>query len=392
MSDSPLATTLRVASEHRNQGRAQEARNVLRRAIASDPAAVALYVALGRVELEDQRWDEATHAFASATKLGPHDLDAAIGMLIALIGGRQVNHAQFRKIDGGSRWLRTVASLLDSIDEIDLDDPDAAVWRLDAIRRLGLARLAGALVEKTVERHRSLAAAHRQRALMACERDDWEEAASELDQVFQLDPDDVRSARQHADVLQQLQRDTDARAVLERALVLHPERPDLHIALALMEEGASRLHEAEAAFAAALALDERDIAAVIGRARVLRKLGRLDDARVAATAAHALDPAAADPHAELGRIALEAHEYVRARRCFERALSVDGRAPGARAGRRRARRRMGGRPLARTCRSLDRRTWHSFSAWQTDRTVLESLLGDDARRYTDVAAATDRLS
>jgi len=110
----------------------------------------------------------------------------------------------------------------------------------------------------------------------------------------------------------------------ERYTADHPDNAWGHYMLGLAAWKAGDAENADAAFAAALALDPRHVKSLVNDARVLLELDRTADADTRVAAALDLDPANVDAHRVLGRVRQAQARVEEAKAAYAEALRLDG--------------------------------------------------------------------
>jgi protein O-GlcNAc transferase len=235
-------------------------------------------VVLGQARLRAARKDDvdAERLFARATTLDPADALA---------------HAQFAQY-WLSRGQNARADHLSSVAlSLNPDNPDALVVQAR------LASLRGRLPA----------------------------ARGALEKAVRLDPAHAEARYQLGVWLFRRQLHPDAVAQFERVIALRPLDARAYDYLALGLEGLGEAERAEAAYRAALAVNDGPFADVLldyNYGRFLLKLGRLEESRPHLDKAVALLPQRRGPHYERARLNLALEQYAAARADAERALSL----------------------------------------------------------------------
>ena len=355
----------------------------------------------GRAALMSARWDEAAKAFAAVAALDATSLDAQLGSELARrrLGAASTTANDTSSADGGShrcrrfkRWAPVPGSA----------DADTAEWRARSLRLLGCHRAALAVTRQAVWDNPDSAPLHKILGELAADAEFWEDAASAYAQVARLDPQDDDAVRRRTEALRKLYRFNDARAVAAEALDRRPNAA-LYSELGEIERLSGSLGAADDAFRHSDALDAGNVDAVIGRVRVARQLGKLDDARRLVASALERHPKAVDLLIEAGEIAIRVHAYEQARAYFDAALGSDAdaselryrRRANAEGARSRARRRSGLVPvLLPLSRALERSIMKKRIEYNWPETLraLEEVFADDLRTFGRLREAIESLS
>jgi predicted TPR repeat methyltransferase len=122
----------------------------------------------------------------------------------------------------------------------------------------------------------------------------------------------------------------EALALIERSLMLEPDRADWHSNLGNILKGLGRLDEAAAAYERAIALEPDHANAQSNLGVLLRALGKPEDAEAAYRTAIRLDPNHIDAHTNLGVLLNGQGRTEEAVACFCRVITLRPKHPDAR--------------------------------------------------------------
>ncbi|GIX36478.1 MAG: hypothetical protein KatS3mg126_2257 [Lysobacteraceae bacterium] len=135
-------------------------------------------------------------------------------------------------------------------------------------------------------------------------------------------PHKVQALRRLAMVLLAHERNPEALEVLQEALQLQPDDPELHYLASLGEQALGHIEAAETALGKALALAPQMLPAWLRRAELRLARGELEEAAADFRRALELGQADAAAHAGLGRVALQAGDAAAAVEHLRAALAI----------------------------------------------------------------------
>jgi tetratricopeptide (TPR) repeat protein len=165
--------------------------------------------------------------------------------------------------------------------------------------------------------------AHAYMAFCLLARKDYERATEFAQRAIHLRPDLALGYSVAAIVWRSRNYLDKAEASIREAIAISPHDPDYHVTLSGIKyhqrDWATALQAAETA----LSLNPEHIDALNLRAESLRKLGRVQDARVELQNALRVDPDSADTHATLGWACLQNGDRAKASEHFREALRLD---------------------------------------------------------------------
>jgi tetratricopeptide (TPR) repeat protein len=165
-------------------------------------------------------------------------------------------------------------------------------------------------------------AAQRNRGNEFLDRGDFEQAADCYRQAIAIAPDDLNAHINLGFALSELQRHTEAQAVLRRALELDPQSVDALYMLATMAQGAGNWADAVERFDQVLAIKPDFEMAYRGLSLALSRQGRIERAREVIRQGIEHFPRAADFHFFLGNLHAQKHELEEAIRCYGQAAAL----------------------------------------------------------------------
>jgi len=182
-----------------------------------------------------------------------------------------------------------------------------------------------------------------------------EEALKAYRAAAQLRPDDGAVLQGAAWLLRRLGQVDDALPLLQKALVLEPERPELHNDLGLLFQDREDFAKAITFHRRALKLNPRFTPALINIGVAHKRLGRIDDAIQACRAALEIDPNLPEGHNNLGNLYRIQGKHAQALRHIRRALQLRPDYPDAQANREALKREALKREAPRPAPSIRRR-------------------------------------
>jgi protein O-GlcNAc transferase len=230
-----------LALVRRQQGRREEACELIAAACAADPTSIGMLLELGNVRLGLGRYEEAITAYDRALAIEPCHAEALNNRGAALCA---------------------------------LDRPAAAAMSYD----------------RAIALRPDYADAHHNRAGVMCDLGRHQEAIAGYDMAIALRPDDVRFHFGRARALASIGKFDAAIASFNCAVVLRPQKVDLRYERGLTLSALGRHQEALGEFDIVLAKEPDDAAALNRRGIALLELGRFDDADASFLRAIALCP------------------------------------------------------------------------------------------------------
>ncbi|MCC6125313.1 MAG: tetratricopeptide repeat protein [Pirellulales bacterium] len=167
------------------------------------------------------------------------------------------------------------------------------------------------------------ALAHALMAICLLARKEYERATEFAERSIHLRPDLSQGYSIAAIVWRSRNYFDKAEASIREAIAISPHDPDYHATLSGIKYHQRDWEAARRAAEAALALDPEHIGALNLRAESLRKLGRVQDARIELQNALRVDPDSADTHAALGWAHLQKGDRAAAVAHFREALRLE---------------------------------------------------------------------
>lgn len=290
------------------QNRAEEGISLLSRSLALDPAQPHVHLNLGRALAWQGRWEEAVKAFRTALLLRPEMMEARFALADALhkAGALEDAEKEFRDLLAVSPGLGLARLGLGAV-LLALDRPEEAEQVLTpAIAETSDPRLLAGLhcnlaIAQRCRHNHAAALEHfaqsqrldpsrpgldlaRAEALQGLRR--LEDALALYRQVLDRDPVNAAAHAAYNDLLFRMGREDEFLASYDRAPPVH----GLQIAKANALAMAGRNQEAHAIFAALLAREPGDLAAMAGAATALVQMKRYDEAEAILEAAIARHP------------------------------------------------------------------------------------------------------
>ena len=162
------------------------------------------------------------------------------------------------------------------------------------------------------------------------QRDYLAQAEAVYNQILAVDPGNARALHFAGVLAHQLGRSADGIALIEKSLVLVPDRADWHNNLAIVLQESGRLHEAIYAYHRAIAMDPAHATAYSNLGVLLRATGRPAEAEEAYRTAIQLNPQHIDAYTNLGVLLNGLRRTEEAVACFCKAITLRPRHPEAR--------------------------------------------------------------
>ncbi len=291
------------------------------------------------------RWDEAAAAYRDALGIAPDQPQAHYGLAVALQA--RADHAG--AIEAYEAAIRLAPEFADAHVGLGIcrqlgGEPagaEAAYRRALALRPADAATLSnlGALLgecgrfDEAVElleaaiAHDPLTASHAiNLAVVLCGRHDFVGAVGVLRHAQSCDCDNAEAAYNLGIALQGLGQLGEAAEEYRRAAVLRPGHAAALNNLGNVQRELGEPAAAAAAYEAAIAADPRSVVARNNAGCLLRTLGRIDEAEALLRAGLALDPRHPALYDNLGSVLKDAGDLDAAIDCYRRALELD---PGA---------------------------------------------------------------
>ena len=325
------------AVQHQASGRLQEAEQLYRAVLASDPRHAEANHNLGVLLLELNRMQDALRHLKAALEIEPRDGQVWVSYIDALIHAGQYQEARTVLAAGRRRGL--AGGAVDSLQQrLDVLEPDLlqslAPFEWDAAPA---AAAAGPAQPSEEERSRVLAlrsegrygeAEAMARAFTARFPGDarswrllsgllrlqgrFNEALQAIRSAVQLTADDPEAHFELALVFDRLGKTGEAEASLRRALQLNPQFAEAHNELGLILERTYRAEEAQTSYRRAIAL-RPDWPGVLSNLAIAQKFeGKLDEAEASLRRAIALEPQSAAAQVNLAGILRDTNRHAEA--------------------------------------------------------------------------------
>jgi len=234
-------------------------------------------IAVGRLQARKPK--EAKAAAAKAAELDPklaraHGILGFIAYAVEKDFDAAIKHYEAAKAADADYFpARLYLGLLNKD-----DDPAAAIIELEAARRLA---------PRFVQRGRN---PYRLLADLYAEKGDAAKAIATLRELCKLDSNDAGARIKLAELLTEEGQHADAAACYLDSIYINPFDPNVHMAAAKAYERAKDPAQAAREYGVVLAMEPKDLKALIGHARALAASGQKAACRKALAAIRALDP------------------------------------------------------------------------------------------------------
>ena len=192
-------------------------------------------------------------------------------------------------------------------------------------REAGRAHEGKAVLEAAAQHFPNEAAVHRDLAQMAEASRDWPVAERSWRAFVAIHPGLWWGHTGLANALREQGREADAEAALSQQLAAFPDEPAVHVAHARLAEQRKDWPAAMARWGLVCSRFPASVEGVLGHARALREMGRLDEASAALARAVEQFPADGMVHHDLARLAEARRDWVEAELSWRRFISIDPR-------------------------------------------------------------------
>lgn len=258
---------------HLHRGAADDAADLIRRAVAAHPDAALYHNSLGLALLDREKAGEAAKCFQQALSLNTEYAEAWINL------GR-------------------------------------------AYRRTGQAAPARACMARALALTPEAAAAHAELGGLLAETGDLTEALKRLERAVSLEPDALSYRHDLAGLYHDLGRLAEAEAGYRQVIRRRPDAAEAHSNLGMVLCALGRTAEAEACYRHALALDSQSANAHNNLGNLLQDAGRMAEAAEHYRRAIAIDSGFAPAHNNLGMACQETGQAAQAIAHYRRAIAL----------------------------------------------------------------------
>jgi tetratricopeptide (TPR) repeat protein len=323
-------------------GEADEAEAVLRAGLESNPDDVSLVRELGSLVGSVGRYEEALELFERAVAIDGDHSGAQRGKAksLRLLGRLAEAEATVRAaLESHPNDLRILIELgyvlsaqrryedamaaFDRALRVDAGDLHAVEGKARSLRLLGRLAEAEATVRAALESHPNEPWLLVQLGSLANMQGRHDDAIALADQVLMANASDAQALSIKAESLRLLGRIHEAEAILRTWIESHPDDPWFLGELGWLAAEKGRYEDALATFDDALRLDSTYVDALAGKAQILRRLGRLDEAETAILSAYERQPNNAWVITELGNVIATQERHEDALVAYNRALKFD---------------------------------------------------------------------
>jgi len=243
-------------------GKYDEAELLYGSAVASDPQLAVAHMALGRVYLEEYKFDLACRSFESALLIN----ETASGYTLLGVAENRIDQVEAAR----ESFKRAIAI-----------DPgyDEAYYNLATTFRDEDPGEALRLLTKALELDPQYSSAHRELGLVLRGMERLDEAERHVRRAIELDPSDGWARIYLGNILWAQRLLDAAESEFKRAIEVWPDSSDAYWCLAMFLEEQSRTAEAEEVYKNALRLDPDDPEANLHYGHLLKGQGRQAEAR-----------------------------------------------------------------------------------------------------------------
>lgn len=298
---------LRAGLAHHQAGRAPEAEEAYRAALAAAPNhARALYL-LGVLYTGNGRLDEAVKLLEQAVAAAPDDTDARFNLGNALYRTGDLNAAldHYRAVAERRPGYAEVFANLGRVYQ-ELGNIEAAI---EACRT-------------AIARKPALAEGHTNLGLALLAADRIPEAVEAFQAALARQPNAAAAHANLANALHRARRHADAVEAARAALGLDPNLADAHVTLGVVLRELGRMDEAVAALREAVRLAPSNAAAHVNLGNALLEQDSMEAAEAAFRRAVTLDPNLPEAQSGLGYLFTNTHRFREAIAACERAIEL----------------------------------------------------------------------
>ena len=335
-------------------GRPEESEATVRPFIDDPPTMddVALLVELGWALGDQQRHDEALSAFEAALEWEPDNIDAlrwratelrylerfedAEAAVRSALSIQPENAGLYVELgwvlDASQRHEEALEAFRSAL-VTEPDNPDALRWQATELRFLGRLDEAEAVVRTCISGNSDSAALHIELGWVKAAKSADDEALAEFEAALALEPTNLDALRWRTTELAALNRTADAEASARAAIDALPEAPELQLDLGWFLTLQDRQPEALAAFDSALVNDPDNLDAAVAKAALLRGMREPIEAEAAARTGLDAHPESVELADTLGWALIDQGRLDEARRSFDDLVESSGDADVSLAGR-----------------------------------------------------------
>ncbi len=295
-----------------DQGRHDEARECLTKALALNPRFPGALVNLGKLDMDQGRDDEARECLSKALDMNP---GYAYGSALTNMGALALDQGRY---DEARNYLTKA---------LDLNPNDVEV-----LYDLGLLAMnqehhdeAAAFLKKVLDLDPQYVKAVNNLGVVAIDQRRYDDARTWLKRVLDLDPKNVNALYNMGLLAMKQDRYDEAGPWLTKALDLDPGNANVLSSLSTIAEAQGHHDEAKAYLAKALDSNPKDAKTLNSLGMIAVTQGRNEEARTYFTKALELDPKDAEVHYNLGVIAKGEKRYDEANAHLKTALELDPR-------------------------------------------------------------------